>query len=389
MGSSTPIARGGTMARSNGRMTVSLYLPAQPPLGQLRQLMFAARAMRLESVMVWDHLVDFFPRSIWDERFTWRAKDLSSPHAFFEFQALLGYLAGRSGRVRIGVGATEPIRRHPVIIAQAMATIAHMTKRAPILGIGSGERENTEPYGLPIDRSVSRLEEALQIIRACYSDQRSIDFSGDFFHLDQAVMDLKPPPGRTPEIWLAANGPRMLRLAGIYADGWYPVAKMPVDEYRDKLEVIRCAAREAGRNPDAITPSMQLAVVVAPDEHELRKALNTPAVRFMALLLPAEFWRQSGVEHPLGADFRGYIDIRPEDYSREQIEDAIAQVPDEVLLKSGIGGTPQQVIAALREYRAAGCRNAVLMLAGAYVSKKLMNYNARALWTIARAMRQD
>lgn len=377
------------MASSNTGMTVSLYLPAQPPLGQLRQLMLAARAMRLESVMVWDHLLDFFPRSTWNERFTWRANELASPHAYFEFQSLLGYLAGRAGRVRVGVGVTEPIRRHPVIIAQAMATIAHMTKRAPILGIGSGERENTEPYGLSIDRSVSRLEEALQIIRSCYSDQQFIDFCGTFYHLDRAVMDLKPPPGRTPEIWLAANGPRMLRLTGIYGDGWYPVAKMPVDEYRDKLEVIRSAAREADRDPDAITPSIQLAVVVAPDERELRKALDTPAIRYMALNQPAEVWRQSGVEHPLGANFRGYIDIQPEDYSREQIEEAIAKVPDEVLLRSGIGGTPQQVIAELREYRDAGCRNVVLMLAGAYVSKKLMNYNARALWSIARAMRRN
>jgi phthiodiolone/phenolphthiodiolone dimycocerosates ketoreductase len=105
------------MARGNTGMTVSLYLPAQPPLGQLRQLMLGARAMRLESVMVWDHLIDFFPRSVWDEHFTWRAKDLPSPHAFFEFQALLGYLAGRAGRVRVGVGVTEPIRRHPVVMS--------------------------------------------------------------------------------------------------------------------------------------------------------------------------------------------------------------------------------------------------------------------------------
>lgn len=377
------------MARANGRLTVSLYLPAQPPLGQVRQLMLGARLMRLESVMVWDHLVDFFPRSVWDERFTWRAKELPSPHAYFEFQALLGYLASRAGNVRVGVGVTEPIRRHPVVIAQAMATIAHMTKRAPILGIGSGERENTEPYGLSIERGVSRLEEALQIIRACYSDQRSIDFDGTFFQLDQAVMDLKPPRGRTPQIWLAANSPRMLRMAGAYADGWYPATRMPVSEYREKLEIIRSAAREAGRNPDAITPSIQLAVIVVPDERELREALKTPALRYMGLILPAETWHRLGAEHPLGSDFRGYIDMQPEAYSREQIKEAIEKVSDEVLLQLGVGGTPEQVIATLREYRDAGCRNAVLMLAGAYVSKKLMNYNARALWSIARAMRRD
>ena len=36
-------------------------------------------------------------------------------------------------------------------------------------------------------------------------------------------MDLEPPPGRTPQIWVAAHGPRMLQLTGRYSDGWLPI----------------------------------------------------------------------------------------------------------------------------------------------------------------------
>ena len=375
------------MTHSRNSMTVSLYVPAKPPLGQVRQLMMVARAMRLESIMVWDHLQDFYPSAIWDDDFTWMAKGTRSPHEWFEFQTLLGYLAGRAGNVRVGVGVTEAVRRHPVIIAQSMVTLAHMTKRAPILGLGSGERENTEPYGLSIERSVSRLEEALQIIRACFGDERFINFHGEHFRLDRAVMDLKAPPGRTPEIWLAAHGPRMLRLAGTYADGWYPALKLPIDEYREKLETVRAAARNAGRDPDAIVPSMQLAVVIAPSEDEAMDALKHPAIRYLGLIVPAQQWRQHGFEHPLGSNFRGYIDLIPEQYTRDEIDEAVRKVPIDMLRQIGVGGTPAQVAATLHEYRDAGCRNVVLMLGGAYVSRKLMMYNVRALWSITHMLR--
>jgi len=50
-----------------------------------------------------------------------------------------------------------------------MLTLAHLSPRAPILGIGAGERLNTEPFGLSVSHQVSRLEEALQIIRMAFT----------------------------------------------------------------------------------------------------------------------------------------------------------------------------------------------------------------------------
>ena len=164
--------------------------------------------------MVIDHFQNIFPRAIWDTELTWVAAQRPTPHEFFDYQVLLGYLAPRVGRMRLGVGVTEPIRRHPVLIAQAMMTLSHLTKRAPILGprIGAGERMNIDPYGLDPSEPVTRLEEALQIIRLCLSAQGPITFSGKHYRLDRATMDLKPASGRVPEIWIAGHGPRMLRV---------------------------------------------------------------------------------------------------------------------------------------------------------------------------------
>ena len=114
--------------------------------------------------------------------------------------------------MRLGVTVTEPVRRHPVLLAQALLTLAHVNRKAPILGIGSGEAENIVPYGLPFDQPVGRLEEALQILRLCFDSQGPLNFQGKHFNLDHAYMDLRAPKRRKPRIWVAAHGPRMLRL---------------------------------------------------------------------------------------------------------------------------------------------------------------------------------
>ena len=369
------------------RISTGVILPWFPPLSDIRRFLRVARVAGFDSVFVADHLRQFNPTPLWDQQFTWLARRNPDPHAAFEFQTLLGHLARHAGGLRLGVGVTEPVRRHPVLIVQALITLAHMTKRPPILGIGLGERENIEPYGLNWSHPVERLDEALQIIRRCFTSEQPIDFVGEHFQLRDAVMGLRPPPGRTPEIWVAAHGPRMLRLTGRYADGWFPVMTGSPHDYAAKLELIRSAAREAGRDPNAIAPSFNAYVAVAPTERQVRAMLNTEAVRALGLSVPADMWRAAGAEHPFGADFRGYVDLIPDHYDRQTWQDAIASVPSEVLGKTLISGTPEQVTRQLQAFGEAGMRNVILLLASAMVSQRHLLYGIHAIRKIARALR--
>ncbi len=278
---------------SGSGISVGLQVGTQPPLSALRAFLLGARAMRLDSVMVIDHFQNVFPSVIWDKELTWLATQRPTPHEFFDYQVLFGYLASRVGRMRLGVGVTEPIRRHPILIAQAMMTLSHLTKRAPILGIGAGERMNIDPYGLNPSEPVGRLEEALQVIRLCLSAHGPITFSGKHYRLDRATVDLKPAPGKAPEIWVAGHGPRMLQLTGRYGDGWYPTAVVSPREYAAKLATVRAAAAEAGRNAAAITPALHRFMVVAASEREARAMLETKVIRALGLMAPADLWRQA------------------------------------------------------------------------------------------------
>lgn len=353
----------------------------------LRALVTAVRLLGLESLSLWDHIQDFFPQSLWDEDLTWMSRMSASPHEFFEFQTALGNLAARAGRLRLGVCVTEPVRRHPVLIAQAMVTLAHMTRRAPILGLGTGERENTEPYGLSIDRPVSRLEEALQIIRMCFESSGPMEFKGRHFTLDHAIMDLRPPPGRTPEVWIAAHGPRMLELTGRYGDGWLPVAVVSPEDYANRLAKVRDAARAAGRDPRRIRPCLQTYVVFAPTIREAEAILDTKLIRFVALLAPAELWAQFGERHPFGDTFRGFIDFVPESYSRAELEDAMATVPRSALSQAITWGTPERVASRLRDFGHVGVRHVNLEMVSAAASPKAAVYAPWAARRVSRLLR--
>ncbi len=372
------------------RIATGLVVPPNLPVSYIRMLTAMARMYRLDSLVVYDHFQDLYPAALWDRDFTWFAPRVRSPHALLEYQALLGSLAARAGRVRLAVGVTEPIRRHPVLIAQSALTLAHLTKRAPIVGIGAGERMSTEPYGLPYTDAVDRLDEALQIIRRCFTSRGPMDFAGRHFRLEGAVMDLDPPPGRSPEIWIGAHGPRMLGLTGRYGDGWLPImgAVSSPEDYRSKLAQIHAAANDAGRDPGSITPALFANIVIAPTEKQARALLNSRLLRYWTLLLPADKWREVGAEHPFGARCSGLSDIVPERYDRATLEDAIGAVPPEVIGNAFLIGTPKQVTARLRQFADAGLRHAVLGPLSALITASNFLYAGWGLQKIARSLRR-
>ncbi|PXX58743.1 luciferase-like monooxygenase [Nocardia tenerifensis] len=219
-------------SRSSRSFAVGTMAGVNPPLGGARFVVRLARLGRLDTVLAPDHLISVFPRAIWDTDFTPQAKTLRSPDEQFDYAPLLAHVAAGAGRVQLGVGVTDPHRRHPVLLAQTFLTLAHMTKTPPILGLGSGETENLDPYGFAWNRPVDRLEEALRVIRAAFTETEAIDFTGKYYRIDGAPMDLTAPADRMPQIWLGAHRPRMLELTGRYADGWYPWETMSPDEYQ-------------------------------------------------------------------------------------------------------------------------------------------------------------
>jgi phthiodiolone/phenolphthiodiolone dimycocerosates ketoreductase len=129
-----------------------------------------------------------------------------------------------------------------------------------------------------------------------------------YFPLRGALFDLPPYNEKWPEIWFAAHGPRMLRATGRFADAWFPAFPQRPQEYAQRLEAVRAAASDAGRDPMSITPALWIPVVAARTRDDVDAALGSVILKSWALNASDEFFSRHGAQHPLGKGFSGAQD---------------------------------------------------------------------------------
>jgi phthiodiolone/phenolphthiodiolone dimycocerosates ketoreductase len=344
------------------RLAVGVETNCTAPMRLERASLRLFTLMGVDSLLLPDHYLSFVPRSVWGPEFTPAAKLVPSPDAFFDPFVMMGMMAARYRRVRIGTGVTEPFRRHPATLAQAFVTIDHLTGGRSILGVGNGERENTEPYGIRFTKRVARLEEALAIMRRLWQSRgEPIDFDGTFWRLRSALFTTPLYRDRAPTVWVAAHAPRMLGVTGRYGDGWFPTKKMTPAEYRTSLARVYAAAAEAGRNVDRFEAALQIQLVLGRDRRSaIDGMLRIPAAGAMTMLLPGALWAKHGLQHPLGNDFEGFPDFVPEEITPAQIDAARRQATPELLGEGIVAGNVNEVVAEVRALVEAGLRHVVI-----------------------------
>jgi phthiodiolone/phenolphthiodiolone dimycocerosates ketoreductase len=360
---------------------VTLGAPGRimPPAG--KAIEFAQRAEQDGFDAIWwpCHLMGWVPDSVWTEDWTELARYQPNPHEYFDPLMMMGAAGAATERIKVGVCVTDTIRRHPAMLAQAMLTADHLSGGRAILGLGSGERMNVQPYGMEWHKPVGRLEEAIRVMRLLWSTDKPVDFDGEFFQLRDAVLGLSPLEDRTPQVWLAAHGPRMLRITGRLADGWLPTNIRP-DAYAEKLGAIRESAEQAGRDPDAITPSMLAYVICAPDEETLERMCASPMARvlFAAVDLPPETYARHGSTSPFegGTGFHSFVPTRIE---RAEVERIVSHIPGGIVREHTLCGTPEMIASQIATYAEAGLRDVVLWNITPFADASLSVYSFRAL----------
>jgi phthiodiolone/phenolphthiodiolone dimycocerosates ketoreductase len=310
---------------------------------------------RYHSIWLPDHMVSFWPDSIWTPEFTDLATTSPSPHRHLDGMAVAAAVAVKTKNVPIATSVVDTVRRHPSLLAQTALTIDHLAKGRFILGLGSGETENTVPYGFDFAKPVARFEESLRVIKLLWESQGTVDFDGQFYKLHHARLDTEPYEGKFPRIWVGASGPRMLQIAGKYCDGWWPAGAFTPDDYAQKLKALRDSAEQAGRDPMTITPAYIISSLVG-DDSEIADVLSAPLVKSLIMQIPAEELRKRGFKHPLGEDWRGYQDINPGVLTRERILDMLKKTEPEMILSVTPHGSPAKVARRVKEYVDAGLR---------------------------------
>ena len=154
---------------------------------------------------------------------------------------LLAAAARATERITLGPLLANPVNRHPTVTASSIATIDELAPGRVLLGWGVGDTA-VRLAGLRPAR-VKELEASTRLMRALL-DGEAVDVG--------AARPARLPHHRPVPIWIAAGGPRTLRMAGGVADGVFIRVGVHPANLATAIEAIRAGAAEAGRDPRAV-----------------------------------------------------------------------------------------------------------------------------------------
>jgi probable F420-dependent oxidoreductase len=167
----------------------------------------------------------------------------------WECWTMLAALAEATRRVEIGTLVLCNSFRHPAILAKMATAADEVSHGRLILGIGAGWNEpEYDAFGLPFDRRVDRLDEALQILRPLLRE-RHVDFRGRYYQARDCDNVPAGPRPQGPPLLVGGEGPRMLRLTARYADFWNTGYMGQPESVIEPIARIGTACREVGRDP--------------------------------------------------------------------------------------------------------------------------------------------
>jgi len=197
--------------------------------------------------------------------------------------SMLAAIAQATERVRVGGHVLCNLFRHPMVTAQAMATIDQLSNGRAILGIGAGWTKNEfDMSGVPfpdIKPRLRMLDESTRVIKSLWSQERTT-FAGEFYQLKDAFLTAKPVQKPHPPVLFGGSGKGLLRIAAREADivnvivdigraGTAlvsEIAKLTEDGFKRKLDFVRAEAKSHGREVKLSSTIFILAITNTPAE---------------------------------------------------------------------------------------------------------------------------
>ncbi len=237
----------------------------------------AAEESGFDSVWVMDHFYQLPPMG-------------GPSQPMLDAYTLLGALAARTGRVKLGTMVTGVTYRNPAHLAKIVTTLDVISSGRAILGIGAAWYD-VEHEGLgfdfpPAGERLDRLEEALQICRSMFTEEAP-SFAGRYYRIHEA-RNVPPPvrPGGPPILVGGGGEKRTLGLVARYADMCNLFGDAATIAH--KVDVLRGHCKAVGRDPSEVTVSRLSTLVLTGSDEETATT--------------KDFLRQVTGEEPTGSD---------------------------------------------------------------------------------------
>jgi 5,10-methylenetetrahydromethanopterin reductase len=270
-----------------------------------------------------------------------------SPNIWREGYVTMAACAVGTERIIIGTGVTNPVTRHPSVMASTWATLAEWLPGRVALGIGVGDSALETMGRKPA--TLATLERWVASWRKLQAGEEALEeSSGKPFHLAY------PVPGKVP-VYIGASAPKILKLAGRIADGVIMLVGTDPIFIEAGLRTIEEGAREAGRTLADIDVVLWTPTSILDDRSAARDVVRAHVARIVIRPLPAE----------LPPEEMAQIRRIRESYDYYQHMVNVAghgsQVPDSLVDHFALAGTPDECAAQLARIASTGVNQVAIV----------------------------
>lgn len=165
---------------------------------------------------------------------------------------VLAYLAGRTTAPRLGVAVVNAPYYSPILLAKALTTIDHLSGGRLDAGIGLGwMAQEFAAAGVPYEHRGARTEDFVRCLETIWTDE-VVEYHGPYYEVPRARVEPKPVQRPHPPLLFGGTATPSLRRAGRMAAGWVSSSRADPTALGASVAVVRAAAEEAGRDPDAL-----------------------------------------------------------------------------------------------------------------------------------------
>jgi probable F420-dependent oxidoreductase len=253
-----------------------------------------------------------------------------------------------TNRIVVGPMVTNPATRDWTVTASVFATLNEMYGNRTVCGIGRGDSAVRVLNGKPT--TLKDVREATHVIREL-ANCRPVEINGT---------TLQFPWARSSEleVWIAAYGPLALKTTGEVGDGFI-LQLADVDIAKWMIGAVRKAAADAGRDPDAITFCVAAPAYVGDDSPESLQHMRDQCRWFGGMVgnhvadIVAKYGDTGDVPQALTDYIKGREGYDYNSHGKAG-NDHVDFVPDEIVDRFCILGTPEQHVAKLEELKAIG-----------------------------------
>lgn len=259
----------------------------------------------------------------------------------------LTVLALNTNSIKIGSGVTNSYTRNPAITASSIGAVNEISGGRAILGLGPGDKATFDAMGIEWVKPLATTREAIQALRGFFAGEK-VSMDGEVVKFGGAKLAFKT--GDVP-IYMGAQGPKMLELAGEVADGVLINASHPKD-FEVAVEQIKKGAAKAGRDPAEVDVTAYACFSIDKDPAKAVSAAKV-VVAFIVAGSPDLVLERHGI--PVEA--------------KGQIGEAIAKgdfgalmgglVTDQMIEAFAICGTPEDCMQRIRDLEAIGVTQVV------------------------------